>query len=191
VKPQPLTKKQARALVDSAGQGADGLRNRALLVLMYRAGLRVSEACRQHAADWTPAANGAAVVRVTHPKGEGTWGVHRSIGLDPTAAALVGEWLEIRPANGPAMFPTSSGRPVHPSHIRRLLRSLAAANGLERRVHPHCLRHTFARELYDENKRIREIQLALGHSSLATTETYLISIGATEAVAATIKREKW
>jgi site-specific recombinase XerD len=65
---------------------------------------------------------------------------------------------------------------------------LAKRAGLERRIHPHALRHTFARELYDEGVGIREIQVALGHRSLATTETYLRSIGATRAVEVTIER---
>jgi len=191
VKPYPLSREQARALVDVFGNGHDGQRNRALLVVLYRAGLRVSEACFQDFGDWMPEATGASVLRVTHPKGEASWGWHRNVGLDPQATAIVSRWVLERGRDPGPLFWTSNRQPVHPTHVRRLLRRAAIDIGIIRRVHPHCLRHTFARELYDEGKGIREIQLALGHSSLATTERYLKSIGATEAVAATINREKW
>ncbi len=191
MKPHPLNREQARALVDAAGSGCNGRRDRALLVVLYRAGLRVSECCRQELCDVATRANGAVVLRVSHPKGEDTWGIHRSVGMDPQAGAILAEWLDQRGmADGP-LFLTRANRSIHPTHIRRLLTRQAARLGLKRRVHPHCLRHTFARELYDEGKGIREIQLALGHSGLATTEKYLRSIGATQAVAATIKRERW
>ncbi len=191
MKPHPLSRAQARALIDGLRNGRDLLRDRALLVVLYRAGLRVDECCRQELADWTLAKGGASVIRVSHPKGEATWGECLRVGMDPTATAIVTAWVERRGAGDGPLFWTRSKRPVHPTHVRRLLRATAARVGIERRVHPHCLRHTFARELYDEGKGIREIQLALGHSSLATTEKYLRSIGATEAVAATTNREKW
>jgi integrase/recombinase XerC len=192
VKPHPLTRAQARALLDEIGRRRDGPRNRALFAAMYRGGLRVLEACRQELVDWDPAnKGGASVLRVSHPKGEASWGWHRSVGLDPIATAMIVEWVEQRGlASGP-LFITAAGESVHPSHVRRLLRRVAADLEVGRRVHPHCLRHTFARELYDEGKGIREIQLALGHSSLDTTQKYLQSIGATEAVAATMEREAW
>jgi integrase len=84
---------------------------------------------------------------------------------------------------------TSEGRPLDPSHLRRWLPMLARRAGLARRVHPHCLRATFARQLYDEGVGIREIQLALGHRRLDTTAVYLQSVGASEVVAATQERE--
>jgi integrase/recombinase XerD len=58
-------------------------------------------------------------------------------------------------------------------------------------VHPHAFRHTFARELYDEGVGILEIMLALGHSSVKTTQTYLQSIGANEVISVTSARGPW
>jgi len=192
MKPHPLTRAQARALLDEIGRRRDGPRNRALFCLMYRGGLRVLEACRQELIDWEPAnKDNASVLRVSHPKGERTWGWHRAVGLDPIATAIIAAWVDKRGAAPGPMFTTAAGESVHPSHVRRLLRRVASDLEVGRRVHPHCLRHTYARELYDEGKGIREIQLALGHSSLDTTQKYLQSIGATEAVAATMDREEW
>ena len=94
---------------------------------------------------------------------------HRTVGLDPEALAVVGEWATHRRAvlflNGrrPHLF-TLRGGALRPSYVRSMLKRLAKRAGVERRVHPHALRHTMAAELLREGASVRHIQLQLGHS---------------------------
>jgi integrase len=143
--------------------------------------------------DIYPIEDGCALIRIANPKGISSGALPREVGLDPKSAAYVFEWLAVRNGDqdgeGP-LFITSGGLRVLPTYIRQLLPRLAGRAGITRRVHPHAFRHTFARELYDEGVGIMEIMLALGHTSLGTTQTYLRSIGATEVVDTTTRR-KW
>lgn len=68
------------------------------------------------------------------------------------------------------------------NHVRNRLRRLAADAGVEKRVHPHGLRHTYAVELDDEGFPLRDIRDLLGHSNVSTTDTYLRGLGASSAV---------
>ncbi len=72
-----------------------------------------------------------------------------------------------------------------------MLKRLAARSGLERRVHPHALRHTMAAELLREGASVRHIQLQLGHSDLSTTAAYLESIQPLELVEMARSRPRW
>lgn len=111
--------------------------------------------------------------------------------MDEQAAEILRSWLELR-GDGPGLlFCTRGCGPISRSYVRALLPRLAARAGLARRVHAHALRHTFARELYDEGVGLVEIMLALGHRSLSTTQAYLTSIGATEVIHATTQRRVW
>lgn len=185
--PHALDQAEAARLLDAAGAGFVGVRNRALLATYYRAGLRCAEALGLSVAD-VRNVPGGLVLRVEKPKGWRRGVPPREVGLDPKAAALVGAWLELRgDAPGP-LYSTRTGRPLLPSYVRALIPRLAARAGLSRRVHAHALRHTFARELYDEHVGMVEIMLSLGHRRLDTTQQYLTSIGATEVIEATTRR---
>ena len=74
------------------------------------------------------------------------------------------------------LFCTLQGRKLSAVYVRGLLRRLADQAGIEKRVHPHALRHTFAAELVREGISMPDIRDALGHKSLATTDTYLQEI---------------
>ena len=182
--PHPLTPDEARALLSACGRGWRGARNRALVAVLWRAGLRAREACGLELAHVRRLELGAEIL-VAQAKG----GRPRMVGLDQAALELVDAWLNRRGREPGHLFVSATGAPLQTSYLRQLLPWLARRAGIRRRVHPHALRHTFARELYDEGVRLREIQLCLGHRSLATTENYLRSIGATEAVSATARRE--
>ena len=184
----PLTRSQAERLIAAAARARTGTRDAAHLMVLYRTGMRCAESCSLDYTDFITLEDGAMVFRVEHPKGWENGAMPREIGIDPQAAAMVQPWLSARGSmNGP-LFRTRDGGRVVPSHLRRLIPRLATRCGLGRRVHPHCFRHTFARELYDEGVGLVEIQLALGHTTLSTTQLYLRSIGATEVIAATTQR---
>lgn len=188
--PHPLTADEARRIVEACGGGVTGARNRALVALLWRAGLRAREACAIEVDHLRQLPDGRMVVRVERPKGWEKGTPPREVGLDKKTADLVAAWRD-NPARGGGrfLFVTATGRPVHPSYLRQLLPMLARRAGIQRRVHPHALRHTFARQLYDEGVGLMEIMLALGHAQLSTTQKYLRSIGATEVIGVTSRRE--
>jgi site-specific recombinase XerD len=186
--PEVLTQEEIRALLTACGRSATGLRNRALLVVLWRAGLRVGEALALRPSDLD---SEAGTLRVPHGKTG-----HRTVGLDPEALALVEQWMTHRHAvlrlNGRrALFCTLGGGPLQPSYVRSLLKRLASRAGVERRVHPHALRHTMAAELLREGASVRHIQLQLGHSDLSTTAAYLESIQPLELVEMARSRPSW
>jgi integrase/recombinase XerC len=189
--PHPLTRSQAKALIGAAASGQDGLRNAAQLTILYRTGMRCAESCSLDMGDISDLDNGAMVVRVAKPKGVERGVLPREIGIDQQASRQIKLWLRKRGRSAGPVFVTSTGARVSPAHLRRLIPKLARQCGIERRVHPHAFRHTFARELYDEKLGVVEIMLALGHSSLKTTQKYLRSIGGTEVVALTAARGEW
>jgi site-specific recombinase XerD len=81
------------------------------------------------------------------------------------------------------------GTPIPSSQVRQLLPRLARQAGIEKRVHPHGLRHTHAYELMMEGVAMPIIQSQLGHVSLATTNTYLAHIAPKEVIETMQKRE--
>jgi len=151
-------------------RAATGVRNRALIVVMYRAGLRVGEALALLPKDLDPA-NGT--LRILHGKGDR----HRVVGLDAGAWAILQNWLDRRAAagiNGRArVFCTLAGKPIKSAYVRALLPRLARKAGIDKRCHAHGLRHTHAYELAGEGTPLPIIQAQLGHQNAATTDRYL------------------
>lgn len=169
--PEVLTADEMRALIGACSNRAPtGIRNRALIVLMWRCGLRVGEALSLEPRDVDLE---AGTVRVRHGKGDRS----RTVGIDPQAAAVVGRWIDRRKALGHnghrKLICTLDGQPLRQDYVRHLLRRLATKAGIERRVHPHALRHTYAAELARERVPMNVLRDALGHSTLATTDRYL------------------
>ncbi len=185
--PEPLTPDEARTLLRACSRRAPtGVRNAALLAVLYRGGLRVSEALALEPKDVD---RKHGTVRVLHGKGDRA----RTVGLDAGAFALVERWLEKRKALGikrsAPLFCTLDGRPVDSSYVRHAVKRLAARAGIEKRVHPHGLRHTHAAELAREGVPMNVIQAQLGHSSLATTSRYLAHVAPQHVVDAMRARE--
>lgn len=186
--PEVLTQGEIRALLAACRRTSSGIRNRALLVVMWRAGLRVGEVLALRPSDLDPE---AGTLRI--PGGKSG---HRTVGLDPEALAVVELWAARRSTvlglNGRRpLFCTLRGRALHASYIRTMMRRLAARAGIERRVHPHALRHTMAAELLREGASLRHIQLQLGHADLTTTSVYLESIQPVELVEMARSRPSW
>jgi len=80
------------------------------------------------------------------------------------------------------LFCTLGGGPVYPAYVRNLLKRLAEEAGIEKRVHPHGLRHTFAVELDAGKTPITVISKLLGHSNVPTTARYLDHLTNSQAV---------
>jgi site-specific recombinase XerD len=185
---EPLTADEVRALVAGCSLKAPtGVRNRALIAAMYRGGLRVGEALALRPADVDP---GNATLRVLHGKGD----QDRVVPVDDGAMAVILRWMDKRREsglrNGP-LFCTLKGGPVADVYVRNLLKRLAARAGLEKRVHPHGLRHTHAAELVTEGVPMPVIRDQLGHSSLAVTDRYLRHVMPADVLAMGRARPRW
>jgi site-specific recombinase XerD len=163
-----------------------GIRNRALIALLWRCGLRIGEALALAPKDFDPD-SGTLVVQ----RGKG--GKRRVVGVDAGTVALVGRWFEARRKRGilnsSPLFCSLAGRPMDQSYVRHLLPRLARKAGIERRVHAHGLRHAFAVDLVRSGAPLYVVRDPLGHSSVATTQVYLSRVGAHEAVDAMRNRE--
>jgi site-specific recombinase XerD len=186
--PEPLTAQEVKALLRVCStRAATGVRNRALIAVLYRAGLRISEALAILPKDLDAQ---AGTIRVLHGKGDHD----RVVGLDAGAWAILQVWLDRRTAvgiNGHArVFCTLKGRPVKSAYVRTLLPRLARKADIGKRCHPHGLRHTHAFELATEGTPIHVIQAQLGHSSVATTDRYIRHLNPA-AVIETMKSRAW
>ncbi len=189
--PEVLSRDEVMALMGACANSPAGVRNRALLVVLYRTGLRITEALSLEPKDLD--LEGGAV-RVLRGKG----GRSRTVGIDPGAAAVVEEWLSIREAwlvpgrrsPGNTVFCQRDGRPLASSYIRVLVPRLACAAGIEKRVHAHGLRHTHAAELRAEGVDIGIISKQLGHRCISTTARYLDHI-MPMAVVEAMRRRSW
>ncbi len=186
--PEVLSEAEAIALLKACSTRAPtGVRNRALIAVLWRCGLRISEALALELRDVDLE---AGTVRVRHGKGDRS----RTVGLDEQTAALLARWLDRRKKLGPGarapIFCTLQGGRLDSSYVRRLLPRLAAQAGIDRRVHAHGLRHTYAAELAREGTAINVIRDALGHTSLAVTDRYLRDVAPTHVID-TMRARRW
>ena len=180
-----LTDKEVLGLIGKCSpRCATGIRNRALIVVLWRGMLRVAEALALKKADFD-----GSSIRVLNGKGNKA----RLVGIDPTASAVVEAWATYRSeklgfnGNNP-FFCTLDGKSVQPVYVRNLMKRLASKAGIEKRVHPHGLRHTGASELLSEGMNIGIISKQLGHSSIATTHRYINHINPAEVIDAMNQR---
>jgi site-specific recombinase XerD len=169
--PEVLNDAEVRALLHACGDRTlPERRNRALLVLLYRGGLRISEALMLHPKDIDL---DSGKVRVLFAKG----GRSRTVGIDPFAASELRRWMEARAerrfGDRAPLFCSRTGKAVTTGYLRRLLPGLARCGGILKRVHAHGLRHIHASELRTEGVDIAIIGRQLGHVSIATTVRYL------------------
>jgi len=189
--PELLTPDEVRALLQACSTSAPtGVRNRALLVTLYRAGLRLDEALTLLPGDVD---GDQGLLRIGPRSGEGG-GEGRVAGIDAGALAVVGEWLETRsalriPMSSP-LFCTLSGGFLAPAYVRQLLPRLAEKAGITKRVHASGLRYTHAAELAAEGLPVELISAQLGHESLASTDRYLRRIPPKDRIGA-LRRREW
>ncbi|MDJ0870049.1 MAG: tyrosine recombinase XerC [Myxococcota bacterium] len=183
--PRPLAVDDCEALMEAdprPGERADpgrarerALRDRALVELLYGAGLRVGETVALDVRDVD------LLGREVRVWGKG--GKERIVPLPQAAREALSAYLDLRRRSGYQAEPlfTSLGprsrRSATPLRlgersVRRLLRDRAGRASVAERVHPHRLRHSYATHLLDMGADLREIQELLGHASLGTTQRY-------------------
>jgi site-specific recombinase XerD len=176
----PPTVEEIVRVMRAAGPGAIGDRLRAMIVVLWRSGLRISEALALAESDLDPG-RGAVLVR----RGKG--GKRREVGMDAWGWQQLEPWLRVReqlPVG--ALFCIVSGatrgRPWSPQGVRLQLRTIAVRAGVRRRFAPHQLRHAHAVEMAHEGVPLVVIQRQLGHVNLGITSIYLQGIDNAEII---------
>lgn len=173
--PKALAYEQISALLDHAGDLAtvEGLRDRALLELLYGTGTRVSEAV---GLDVDDVDLDALTIVVT---GKGS--KQRMLPLGGFAAEAIDAYLvRARPTlaprgkGTPRLFLNSLGRPLSRQSAYGILRRAAERAGIAGHVSPHSLRHSFATHLLQNGADVRVVQELLGHASVTTTQIYTL-----------------
>jgi integrase/recombinase XerD len=179
----PLTEDEVQRLLGAiTGSRPLAVRNRALIALLWRSGLRISEALSLRPSDVH-----AGTINVRNGKGS----KQRVACYDSYASRYLSAWIVVRERLGvtgrqPLFCSVSAGKerapgaPINPAYVRQLLPRLAKRAGIDKRVHAHGLRHTHATELAKERLRLPSIAAQLGHSSTATTDNYLKRITAAD-----------
>jgi site-specific recombinase XerD len=186
--PDPPRPEEIIVVMRQAGHDRHGLRLRALIAVLWRAGLRISEALALNETD-IDTARGSLLIR--HGKGD----KRREAGMDQFGFAQLAAWLTHRVSLpvGPLFCvidgPTR-GRRWAATAARCELRQLAAEAGVRRRFAPHQLRHAHAVELAREGVAVNIIQRQLGHTDLGTTSTYLQGIDPSEIIDAVRSRRQ-
>jgi site-specific recombinase XerD len=176
----PPTVEEIVAVMRNAPEDRHGQRLRAMIVVLWRAGLRIQEALAlaEHDLDQR---RGSLLVR------NGKGGRRREVGMDEWGWEHLAPWLSQRPPMPVgALFcvvagPTS-GRPWSSSAVRAELRRAATRAGVRRRFAPHQLRHAHAVEMAREGVPLNIIQRQLGHANLGITSVYLQGIDSGEII---------
>lgn len=162
------------------------LRNRALVVTLWRSGLRIHEALLLKPAD-IDFERGMVVVQ----KGKG--GKRGISGIDPAGLAEINSWLFIRSLLGfgldeyvfPVLEGPSRGSMLSQAYVRTKLHQAARNAGVVTRVAPHQFRHAMATEMARDGVPVPLISRQLRHTNIATTATYLAGIAPEEVLAVT------
>lgn len=188
---------EVKSLVDSCSRRAPtGIRNAALLVLLYRSGLRIAEALALRPKDVDLA---KSTVRVLHGKNDKA----RTVGIDQMTAVYVQRWMDKRKQLGitarHALFcvitdrkgegGSKKGTAMSQAYVRGFLARTKKKAGVEKRVHAHGFRHTHAAELASEGTAIHVIQQQLGHSNVAVTSKYINHLSPQQVIEATTSRK--
>ena len=167
-------------MMRQAGTGADGARLRALIVILWRAGLRIGEALDLAETD-LDASRGAVLVR----RGKG--GRRREVGMDRWAWSQLEPWIATRrqlPVGALlcVIRGATAGHLWESSSARRQLARTADKAGVRHRFAPHQLRHAHAVEMAHEGVPLVVIQRQLGHANLGVTSIYLQGIDSSEII---------
>ncbi|ANB01880.1 tyrosine recombinase XerC [Ectothiorhodospira sp. BSL-9] len=166
--PEVLDAEQVARLVEVPGDDLLLVRDRALLELFYSSGLRLAELTDLNCTDLDRA---DAMVRVTG-KGRKT----RTLPVGRKALEALDVWLKRRgewaAPDEPALFVSRRGGRLTPRSVQKRMAGHALTQGLERRVHPHLLRHSFASHLLESSQDLRAVQELLGHADIGTTQIY-------------------
>jgi integrase/recombinase XerD len=147
-----------------------GLRDRALLEVLYASGLRASEIVNLRLEYYLPAEQLLRVV--------GKGNKERVVPVGGKAVSVIDRWLArgrpqlVKAKTGGELFLGEHGRRLTTARLWQIVQEIARLAGLKKKIWPHLLRHSFATHLLSHGADLRAIQEMLGHASLATTQIY-------------------
>ncbi|MCD8503768.1 MAG: site-specific tyrosine recombinase XerD [Burkholderiaceae bacterium] len=169
--PKTISEDQVEALLNAPDNTELGVRDRAMLEVLYATGLRVSELVNLGVLDLSLS---DGVIRVVQGKG----GKDRLVPLGAEAAHWVDRYMrESRPAllrsrTSSALFVTARAAPMTRQSFWLLIKKYAIKSGVTAPLSPHVLRHAFATHLLNHGADLRVVQLLLGHADISTTQIY-------------------
>ena len=169
--PEVLSVDEVAAMMDAADLSSwQGLRDRAMLEVLYGCGLRVSEAV------------GLRISCLYLDEGYirviGKGNKERLVPVGDMAAAALDQYLQHRPVPGDSrsddmVFLSRFGRSLSRQSVFLMIRNVALQAGIRKDISPHTLRHSFATHLVEGGADLRLVQEMLGHESITTTEIYM------------------
>ena len=168
--PEVLSVKEVGDIIASVRcDGWTGLRDRAILEILYGCGLRVSELCSLRISSVYLDEHFVRVI--------GKGNKERLVPLGEMAASAFSDYLEVRPpAAAPAFDDTAFlnrfGKPLSRVTVFNMVRRQAMLAGVRKEISPHSFRHSFATHLVENGADLRVVQEMLGHESILTTEIY-------------------
>ncbi|MCY4626404.1 MAG: site-specific tyrosine recombinase XerD [Acidobacteria bacterium] len=176
--PHYLSPDEVERLLAAPDESPLGLRDRAMLEMLYATGLRVSELVGLRLKDVVPARDDAPGYVTVIGKGEKA----RIVPYGDIAAASLGAWMAAgRPrvlgkgtpkADSSWLFVTARGGGMTRQRFWQIVRTRGEQAGIPRRFSPHVLRHSFATHLLERGADLRSLQQMLGHASISTTQIY-------------------
>lgn len=170
--PDVLSVEEINAMIAALPSDKDeSLRNHAIIETMYGSGLRVSELVSARLSRLDLEQQLLIV--------EGKGSKERIVPVSPVAADLIEEWLKqrslmtVKPEGNDIIFLNRRGKPLTRVMVFYIIKQLAELAGINKKVSPHTIRHSFATHLLEGGANLRAIQEMLGHETIATTELYL------------------
>lgn len=178
-----LTPSEIEKFMRTCTRCDSGVRDKALIAVLAGSGLRITEALSLKEGDFDPDRGTLTVHR-------GKGGKRRVCGITPVAKAQLSVWLERRRGLGLngrqpifcQLKPGIRGNSMVSANVRQMFKRRGKKAGLDKRVHPHGLRHYFAYAMAEGGIPVHRISAQLGHSNVATTSTYINHLGAFDAV---------
>jgi integrase/recombinase XerD len=169
--PETLNEQQVEQLIESISTTkARGLRDRAIVELLYASGLRISELANARLEHFD------ADERILRVTGKGNKTRLVPVGAkacEALAAYISGERAKlVKPRSGSEIFLSSRGTKLTTVRLWQMVKERASQSPLEANIYPHLLRHSFATHLLGNGADLRIIQEMLGHSDISTTQVY-------------------
>ncbi|MEZ5511545.1 MAG: tyrosine recombinase XerC [Gammaproteobacteria bacterium] len=165
--PHTLDVDQMQQLLNVSDTDPLALRDKAILELFYSSGLRLAELLNLTLANLDRSDNTVRVI------GKGR--KERIVPVGSLAQQALDGWLQVREQFAPQqdfLFISQRGTRLHPSTVQKRLKQWGIQQGIDRGLHPHLLRHSFASHLLESSGDLRGVQELLGHADISTTQIY-------------------
>lgn len=165
--PHTLDVDQMNQLLNINEDDPFSIRDKAILELFYSSGLRLSELIE------LPIQNYDVTDQTVRVLGKG--GKERVVPVGRMAQNSIAQWMKVRDQFNPKtdnLFISQRGTALHPSTIQKRVKQWGIQQSIDRHLHPHLLRHSFASHMLESSSDLRGVQELLGHADISTTQIY-------------------